>query len=536
MSYIETKLISLNSRVFLGRRMTTITVCCLYILTISACRKGLVEANEIKPTHFLIQVPAQEKTMMRGTVEKDTLRALIALPGQSAKLTDTANYSFSWTSISDGKVLSKMPYLTINDLEKLPVNRNSLLLTVKEKSTGLIDVVNTSVFITTPTREGWVILGEKSGAPKIGMLAYTTQGYKKYTDVNTALGKNIIINGKPVSISTIGSDQPLGWSKLQWIGLATDQEVKMISSMDMTVDAGISQTLTQFLAPASNSIVLEKTGFTSFLSAKQNDVYQFNIYDMKFSGVKTGQLMNITPPAGPQKYRASSVNIQSGPGPTNQFAFFYRILYDLDNYNFVWVDTYGSTYKYLSLQLPFSLVGFQPMAIRNQMGLNNENDLIFTLLHNPTTKDTYLIQFLTNGILKSAKKISFTEAEGIINSRFIEIDYTTGYVVYVKGSSVFAYDPATEQSFELINFGNNVISLIKFVKYNQRKSIGLPDRDPVYNELFKRLIVCTYDPTNPDNTGTFNLYQTLLGHQPPVLETKESGFPKIVDTDFVTIH
>ena len=537
MSYIQSILNSLNSRIFRNRRITTAFVCYLYILTNSACQRVLVEGNEKMPTHFSIQVPTEVKTVMRGVPAADSIKAFIALPGQLAREVDTLNYSFKWGLLPNDDVLSNMPYLTINDFDKLPVDKNTILLTVKEKSTGIVEYVTTDVFITTPTREGWVILGEKSGTTQIGMLAYTNEGYKKYIDVNADLAKNIAVNGKPVSIRAVGSDQPYGWSKLQWIGLTTDQEIKMISSMEMQVDPTMSQALTQLLAPSvSNPIVLEKIGYTNFLASKQSDIYHFSIYDMTL-GYTSGQLMNVNKTSGgSQIFPASTVNIQSAPGPPENSASFYGILYDLDNGIFVGIDPYHSVSQYnLSLQLPFSLKGFQLKAMRNQMGATGQSDLIFALLHDSTTKETYLIQFLTNGILKDTRKISFTEAEAIVSSRFIEIDYTTGYVIYEKGNAVFAYDPAAGQSFQLIDFGNNAISLLKFVHYNQGSST-LPGRADIYDELFKRLIVCTYDPLNADNSGTFHLYQTVLGHQPAILETEESGFPKIVDTDFVPIH
>ncbi|MBO9635922.1 MAG: hypothetical protein J7578_22660, partial [Chitinophagaceae bacterium] len=79
------------------------------------------------------------------------------------------------------------------------------------------------------------------------------QGYKKFVNLATDLGKGIGIQGKPVSISSVGSDLVWGLSVLQWIGITTDQEIKVLQSMDFTVDQNISNFLTSTFQPSPTS-------------------------------------------------------------------------------------------------------------------------------------------------------------------------------------------------------------------------------------------------------------------------------------------
>lgn len=533
-------LMSLHARICRKYRLARIAFCYLGLLATSSCYKGLTDINQIAPGHFSIVLPTEETMIIRGGTEKDTLRALIKTPQEAvAAATDTSHYSYVWTILS-GQILSRMPYLTVTDFEGMDPSKNTVQLTVTEKSTGLLEKGTADVFITTPTREGWMILGENSGKTQIGMLTYTPNGYRKMTDVNSALGKNISFSGKPISISAIGSDQKNGQSLHQWVGVATDQEIKLFSSLDYTVDQPTSETVTGLLSPGpSNRTVIEKTGYTTFMARKGSDMFQFDFYYMKTLNLPSQQQMNIIKINGTNKvFPVAAVNVQIGPQVPYNDGSYYRMLYDADSCSFVWNDAYNvytSETKYLSLLLPFSLKGSQLRAIRNPMTTGSVNDVLIALLNKPATHETYVIQFLSNALVKDVKQISAANAAEILNSPFIEIDYNTGYIIYVKGNSVYAYDPAADQAFSLVDFGNEVISLVKFEKFNPGKS-KMPGREEVYTELFKRLVVCTYDPANPDHSGTFRLYRIPLGHQAPIAETVESGFPKIIDTDFIPIN
>lgn len=507
----------------------TILLFCFTAVLISGCKKDLVNSNKKLPEHFTIELPGEELTLIRGLEGADSIKARIKIPGQSSVPFDTAAYSFIWTSLSNGDTLSQKPYLIPGDFDGLPAVLNSVLLTVKEKKTGIVELATSSVSITTPTREGWMILGEKAGAAQLGMLTYTTQGYKKFVDLAAELGKNISLSGKPVCINAIGSDIFFGLSVLQWVGITTDQEIKVLQSMDFVVDQNISNFLTNTFQPSpANPVKLEKTGYTSFTANKGNDLFFSSLFYLKYMGLMMTQQLNVL---NGQPFHVSNVHTYVGPG---RGPFDYnRLVYDLDQYKFRWVPDDGL--HDLTLQTPFAMDGFQLYAIQNKMSEPGEESLILSLLHNPVTQQSYMLQFLTNGIVKETKQIAYADAADIIASRFIEIDHNTGYIIYVKGNKVMAYDYTIGQTFMLLDMGNESISMMKFEKYNQGFS-KMPGRVEVYDELFKRLVVCTYDATSPDNSGKFRLYQLPLGHQAPVLEMEEAGFPKIVDASFVPIH
>lgn len=499
------------------------------ICVISGCKKDLVNSNDTLPKHFSVELPGGDLTLIRGLEGADSIKAKIKIPGQSSDNFDTAAYSFTWTSLANDDTLSQRAYLTPRDFEGLPAVLNSVLLTVKEKSTGIVEYATSSVSITTPTREGWVILGERAGAAQLGMLTYTTQGYKKFVNLATDLGKDIGIHGKPVSISAVGSDIVWGLSVLQWIGITTDQEIKVLQSMDFTVDQNVSDFLTNTFQPGpANPVRLQKHGYTSFTANNGNDLYTCSLFYMKYMGLMMAQQLNLK--AG-EPFHVAKAHTYVGPG---RGPFDYScMVYDMDRYKFMW--TPEDPEHDLSLQTPFPMDGFQLYAMENKLGEIGEETLILSFLHNPVTQQSYMLQFLSNGIVKETKQIAYTDAADIIASPFIEIDHNTGYIIYVKGNQVMAYDYTIGQTFRLLDMGNESISLIKFERYNQGFS-KMPGRVQVYDELFKRLVVCTYDPSSPDNSGTFRLYQLPLGHQAPVLETEEKGFAKIVDASFVPIH
>ena len=119
-------------------------------------------------------------------------------------------------------------------------------------------------------------------------------------------------------------------------------------------------------------------------------------------------------------------------------------------------------------------------------------------------------------------------------SKFIEIDLNAGYLIYTKGHEVVAYDYNMGQTFTLLNVGNETISLIKMI-HHYPPSSTLAGRVDLYKEILNRLIVCTYDAAKPDEGGTFRTFHVQLGHQAPVQDMMETGFPKIVDVTFAPI-
>ncbi|MBO9635921.1 MAG: hypothetical protein J7578_22655, partial [Chitinophagaceae bacterium] len=278
----------------------------------------------------------------------------------------------------------------------------------------------------------------------------------------------------------------------------------------------------------TNPVKLVKSGYTSFSANNGNDLFFCSMFYMKYMGLMMAQQLNVRSgepfhAAQPRTYMGT------GRGPFD----YSTMVYDEDHYRFMW--TPEDPEHDISLQTPFSMNGFHLYAMQNKMGEIGEETLILSFLHNPVTQQSYLLQFLSNGIVKETKQIAYADAADIVASPFIEIDHNTGYIIYVKGNQVMAYDYTIGQTFRLLDMGNESISLIKFEKYNQGFS-KMPGRVQLYDELFKRLVVCTYDPSSPDNSGTFRLYQLPLGHQTPVLETEEKGFAKIVDAAFVPIH
>lgn len=507
---------------------------CLCTLLFQSCRQELVNMENPKIKEFSIVLPNEVSTLVRGVADADSVIPKLSLPGKAITAFDSNAYSFTWVRLPNMDTISTRSYLTYRDFDKYDPTLFSSLLTVKEKATGIVKYATTTVFITTPTREGWILLGDQAGTAKLSILTYSSQGYKKYVDPKTELGMDFQINGKPVGLRALGSDKQIGQAIYQWVGITTDQEVKFIRTMDFQVDVPISNYLTSTLAPSStNPVHLFTNGFNSFGAHFNGNVYSFNTLYMKafnYYFYTAGNFHRPTP-ATTQTFRASPQHSFIGPGKSA--TEFNRVLYDMDSCVFVIASLAGTVPQaVVPLQLPFSMKGYELKIITTRK--EDVLDEITAFLHHPTTNESYVIQFLNNGIVRTVKKIPTADAADIVASNMLEIDVNAGYLIYTKGSEVFGYDYKIGQSLSLLNLGNETITLLRIEKYIPNRS-NLPGRVELYNELYKRMVVCTYDPARPTNSGTFRLFQIPLGHQPLVKEVEETGFPKIVDAAFSPI-
>lgn len=500
----------------------------------TSCKRDFTDISSKKSKEFNIIMPKDGGTIIKGAVGRDTIKAQMLNSGNQLSEFDTAAYSFVWINFQNKDTLSRKPFLTSNDVGSLQPTLVSCLLSVTEKSTGIIKYVSTDIFVTTATREGWVLLGDKSGTAKLSVLTYTDKGYKKYVDLATELGIDVPLKGKPVSINAIGTEN-IYTGKYQWLGVATDQEIKLIQTTDFIAHAKMSDYVTSIMQPSTLSPVkLEVSGRTNFVATKDNNVYHFSTNSMHYVNIYGYSILNAYPPPlkpGMQPFKASPLHTFTSAMSLNEYS---RMMYDEDNGVFVraQISTPVDINGVFPLQLDFSTKGFKLKAITTLKGA--EVDEITALLYNPTTSQSYLIQFLTNGIVKTSEAIPYADAEDLMASKFIEIDLNAGYLMYTKGNEVLAYDYISGKTFSLLKFGNENISLIKMIHHYPPAST-LAGRVDLYKEILNRLIVCTYDAARPDDSGTFRTYQIRLGHQAPVPDIMETGFPKIVDATFAPI-
>lgn len=506
---------------------------CFSTLFMVGCKEDLIEPNSKLWEEFSVSLPQETTTLIRGIDGGDSLKAQINFPGQSGNQFDTSAYTYLWTSLINQDTLSDKHYLTYRDFDSQNDAMMSCLLAVKEKKTGITKYATSTIFVTTATREGWIILGEQSGKASLSMLTYTAQGYRKFVDLESTMGIKISFNGKPVSIDVLGTDIAFGGIN-QWLGVSTDQEIKVIKTMDFVEKANISAYLTNVLQPsAGHPVTFAVNGVNTFVASKDNNVYSFNTRRMVFNGrLERTQINTLTPgQLGAEVFKASPIHTFMDPLPMKDYS---RLMYDEDRYQFVSARLSGNAEVngVFPLLLPFSLQGFQQraMSTRNDAGQGE----VTSFLYNPTNNESYITQFLSNGILKSVKKIAAIDVNDIVQSKFIEIDYNTGCLIYTKGNEVKAYDYKIRKTISLLNLGNEEITLVKMTKHIPPHS-WTSGREVLYKELLKRLIVCTYNASKPTDGGTFRLFQMRLGHQAPVKETEESGFPKIVDVAFSPI-
>ncbi|WP_140938059.1 hypothetical protein [Sphingobacterium lumbrici] len=506
--------------------------CCLTFFLVG-CEQDLIGEGDYDPKELTVTVPEGITTVMMGLEGVEPIKPMIKFRGETVDI-NSDKFSFLWTSLHDQDTLTDNPVLTYQNLVTQDTTLISYMLTVKEKSTGLSAKTTGSIFITTPTKEGWMLLGEKAGTSTVSMLTYRPEGYKKFIDIGAELGINLPLAGKPVSIAALGTEQSFTDGKYQFIGIVTDQEVKIARALDLMVNQAASQFVTTTLAPTPTTpILLETSGASTFIAHKGNDANRFDLRALiSFKQYAIRYLNSYTPTAlanprftGPKSTFTIPENSSKPPELT-------RLIFNEDAGVFVSSAPTAASNTNFVLPLPISLNGFKVVTIGTKRGATQDD--ITALLHNPATQESYLLQFLSNKIVKRFVPVPYIHVEDMLTSKFVEIDHDANYFIYTKGADIMGYDYNAGITVNLLNVGSEEISYIKLTQYipQTSKVVGRAD---LYSQLLKKLVVCTYDPANPNTSGIFRLFSIPLGNQQLVKEVEETGFPKLVSATFSTI-
>lgn len=508
----------------------------LAALLLTSCSKSLVDVDNSPSTDFQISLPEDMVTFVKGRGAVDSLIPVIMQPGTPASNIDTSAYTYRWTGLVNGKAISSRPFLVGEDFDKHTPGVFSCLLTMTEKASGIRQSASCDVFVTTATREGWVLLGEKAGAAQLSVLSYTTTGYTKYVDLKAELGIDMPLKGKPYSIAAVGTELARGDGKYQWLGVATDQEIKFIQSMDFTENKKMSDFLTVSLTPnATQSISFDAAGLTTFIATKGTELYFFNTPNIVSYGMQKFDLINKYKALKPDAISFNAAPYHTLTGP-RLFDEGNRIMYDKDKYCFVRAQLSLAGQLGLNglfpLALPFALEGYELRGIVSERG--EEQDNITALLYNPTSHEGKVIEFKSNGIVVKTNSIDPVDAALLFKSETIVIDRYNGYVFFIFNNDLYSYDYHNKKGKLMLALGNERISHLKMENYIPLSS-KMVGRQDIYKQLLKNLIVCTYDPAKPDNSGTFRSYIVPPGQQNLIMEVEETGFPKIVSTTFATI-
>lgn len=480
-----------------------------------ACMKNKANYDYTSISEITVRRPAEGAVTLKKDVP-DTLHPLIDYGKKEGAVVDTAAYQYYWYVWRDGYQLlsNNKPYLTAASL--VEAGYDGLLAVkfeVREKATGITASVTMSLLMIENATECWVLLYEKNGNSKLGILAYNTSGYTPFMNISDSLGLAPYLTGKPVSLAQMTREFD---NKDSYLGVSTDQTVFLLNKAfgpAQSVSTATSINKVLHSSPEQPVYLLEgKPGV-----CWQNG----NIYRLPARlAVGENPLPNTTPlnmqPSPADSYKVSPVGLDEGDG----------IVFDETNGRFMgFPNNWGAPPRPIVFNPAYGLKGYKLLYYRSLF--DSDVELIGAVVKNDAN-EFYLVMFLRNGILKSVTKIT---DKRVAEARHFVIDFSTGYLLFDAPHAILGYDYNTNESIELMDLGVESVSVMKYQTdffgnvYHPRKKI--------YDDITRKLVVCTYDPGKAgEQAGTFRLMNVPLGRQPLQEWYKMTGLPVIRDITF----
>lgn len=444
-----------------------------------------------------------------------------------ARAVDSNTFAFEWfvinaaTTLNSDKrtTLSKSPNLALN----LPLAAGSytLYLRVQERETGEFWEKKTSLNVTSEIADGWLILNDIKGESRLDMLNYNSSSlsFERYTNL-LASTSDMQLNGKPKFVYYVYNRDFLTSAFTNRIYIGTDQNTYSINNQ-ARLWSNYRNLKTEVMRP---------TGMNYHAEAIYGQGRQGLVYLLDNEGVL--MLENITASMlyGPTFNRLNNsgrLNISPYVATLDGNSSPYAVLYDTTNKRFL-VHNGNNKVCFVPGSSDAALVNPANMG-QNLLFMEyvlTSTKQFYALLQQPETKKLKMYRFV-------ASSATFTPLayDDVANThRMDEADfYTTdpvyGFVIYSVGSKVYLYDPFNKVYKTVLDVGNRTISLLKYQRLLNNKSSSR------YISYANQLMLCTYDPSEPDKSGKMEFYEIDLQGNAS-LSTSFDGFGKIVSVTY----
>ncbi len=460
-----------------------------------------------------------------------------------SSVTDTNRYSYRWTATNpntNASALQISSKLFFDTIPNLPAGKSTVLLQIVDKVSGSYIFGKTTFNVSSLTREGLFILSSLEDNALLQMVHFDGDKQVLYPDILKHTGVDFSLDGKgaPYAINTNLAHQ---------IVVTTDQETY------------------SFYHNPSNQL----------LKDEKNDLAQWFLNlgpsDIQAQYIKTGQFKNYhylfannnlyyAATGGRFLLYGPKVNRYSASSPTFAIAPFagslvYEggMLFNMDEGCFLYHSPYA----------PAGLTEIvYPTPIRNVLDGAGQ---VYTLptnleLISMRTLDFFSTVYLfdalypTSAVVKEKSTgrylyLRFTfdsrnERRIILQTRdlvisapdfdkasHVDIDPTFGYVYYSVGDKLYQYDYGRNFTTMVADMQGKEITMVRFPKFS-----NIVDDDRIANyskevmKRGKRLLVATYDPTQPTGTGgILHAYQVKPLGEGLEYEWKVGGLAKAMD-------
>lgn len=423
-------------------------------------------------------------------------------------------YTYEWSLDFVGKdsVLSREKNLSTRLL--IPPGKYTLQFKATDQQTGIRFHIRTQLLVTTKVFEGYLVMNEVNGKMRLDMLSYyrTDDRFEQLTDVLAQMSSALQVQGKPIQVFCMETEALNVTPQTYRIYLVTETGTYKIDPETFGYNT-------------LNDFRYEMTGALpgNFKPVSLNGSLQYLFMPATFltegNNVYTRTYQGIVFPYVP---------VNTYAGETKPFKAFPQVTGYDDGFTIFNMDkrtfTSGTLGSVNVADMPPGN-GFPEGKDMVYMEDHLSTGLGYAVLKDPGVANYYLLRFYPG--------YSFADYFEPVNA--VDIDKAThfaaspelGYLFYSVGGKLYEYDPFLQQSFLMLDKGNQEITYIAFQKFFN------PNFYAKYTEFGNLLTVGTFNPSGSEGSnGTLEQYAV-----PPVnaaLQKKQSwtGFGKITSVSY----
>ena len=454
---------------------------------------------------------------------------------------DPSRYRYEWFRlqkvgyIGPGEDYRSVGMSPVLDLE-MPASRDQgaydFMLRVTDLQTNLFTEKEFRVFVANDIYEGWILLGEKQGEATLDMLSYRLQQerYEHIANPQWKYHATGALKGKPLFVR-FGIGSVFGYYN-GYLAVGTSEEAIAFGSDEFSRENELAGTsdLYEYL-PTAGSVDFSRVFFDGSLNSMfiyvDGNLFVDSYGTSLPSFRKIADFMDADGTLRP--VRLSSRFAVSNRYSTEQTA----VVYDEQAKEFLWMKAEDA---YVNELYPGRLFDFKTGQELLYVGYTErEGGQYVALLQDTDGGDTYLARFS----MYDQRYYEKINVPLIDEAEQVALSTTTGELYYSVGSRLFVIDEAAKESRPVLDVGGATISVIKFNSFVTTVRSYSPffpwlttAGGARYKILQDQLVVCTYDPLAPDDSGIFRLF-TVDPQAGALVETyRYEGFPKIVDVTY----
>ncbi|QJB31898.1 hypothetical protein HF329_11400 [Chitinophaga oryzae] len=421
---------------------------------------------------------------------------------------DTANYSCMWVAdhvvgyVPRPKTISTARYL--DQTISLDFGTYYMYYRVTDKRTNVFTDAYFYLTVGAPSFEGWLLLCDmENGNSRLDMVSHQGNKDTVYPDILKTVSSSFVPAGKPVFVETGTTDFADPRGQLLTPFIATSQQFVFLGSdtLDYKPANDMQSRIPGAVTDWSHSRLYmgqQQTG----LFALDNDVF------LQYLGTFTGPVNN----AGNHRFNASRWLTFNRSAPTLSAV----VLFDTDKGAFYRYPGQGTACVPYTDGTLFDFTTGKELLYLQHVPFNGGE--VFAVLQDKTDGKRYLARFTIIGTQRYYGEIT---GDGIAAATQFAVSPDKGYLFYAVGGKLYEYDVINNRCILIKDYGARMISVIKFQQFTYIfDAAGNKDR---YLALAKKLVVCTYTPGAPTNSGMLDIYNVPDNNAPLQLYQSFSG-------------